>query len=62
MNIDPQAGKFWFTVAIGIILLTIVVFFFVEPGTSAYYINIFSLIAGVILLALVIYLVRKANK
>ena len=62
MNISPEAGKFWFSLAVGIVLLSGIIMFIVEPGTAAYYINGFSLMAGIFLLLLVIVLVRRSNR
>lgn len=62
MFLAPEAGKLWFTIAVGMIMLTVGLLFVVEPGTAAYYINLFSLITGLILLGLVIVLVRRSNK
>ena len=62
MNIPPEAGRFWFTLAVGIVILTLPLMFFIEPGTAAYYINGLSLFCGVLLLALVVILVRKSNR
>ncbi len=62
MNISPEAGKFWFTLAVGILLLSGIFLFLIEPGTAAYYINIITLVIGVILLLLVVALVRRSNR
>jgi hypothetical protein len=43
-------------------MLCLALLFLLEPGSSAYYINIFSLIAGLLLLTLVILLVRRSNR
>ncbi len=60
--ISPESGKFWFTLAIGITLMSLVLLTFLHPGTAAYYIDLFSLIVGVVMLVVIIILVRKANK
>lgn len=61
MNISPEAGKFWFTVAVAIVLVSFGLLFVVQPGTSAYFINLFSLGVGAVLLTLVIFLIRRSN-
>ncbi len=60
--LGPELGKFWFTLATGITLMSLLLLFFLQPGTSAYYIDLFSLILGIVLLVVVIILVRRANK
>jgi uncharacterized membrane protein HdeD (DUF308 family) len=62
MNISPESGKFWFTVAIGIVMLSVGLLFVTQPGTSAFYINLVSLGIGLALLILIVVLVRKSNQ
>ena len=59
---SPHLGKFWFTVAIGITLMSLALLSIIEPHTSAYYIDLFSLAIGIAMLLIVAILVRRANK
>lgn len=57
--IDPYLGQGIFRIAIFIILVSGVLLFFLEPGTSTFVVDVLALISGVILAGLVVLLVRK---
>jgi hypothetical protein len=57
--IDPQTGLGVFRIAIFIILVSGILLFFLEPGTSTFVVDALALIIGIILAGLVILLVRK---
>lgn len=57
--IDPYFGQGIFRIAIFIILVSGVLLFFLEPGTSTFVVDVLALISGLLLAGLVILLVRK---
>lgn len=57
--IDPYLGLGIFRIAIFIILVSGVLIFFLEPGTSTFVVDVLALISGLVLAGLVALLVRK---
>lgn len=57
--IDPYLGLGIFRIAIFIILVSGVLLFFLEPGTSTFVVDVLALISGLVLAGLVALLVRK---
>ncbi len=57
--IDPHLGQGVFRIAVFIILVSGVLLFYLEPGTSTFIVDVLALIIGFLLAGLVTFLVRK---
>ncbi len=58
----PDAGKAWFSVALFMIITSVVLMFSTEPNSAPFVVSTLSLIAGLILLVGLIISVRKSQK
>ncbi len=59
---SPEVSRLWFRVAFIITLLSVILLFFQRPGTAEFVVTALSLFIGVVFLAIIIVLVRLANR
>lgn len=60
--IGPDAGKAWLSVALFMIITSIVLMFSTEPNNAPFVVSTLSLITGIILLVALMILIRKSQK
>ena len=58
----PEVGKAWFQIALFIILVSGILIFVTARGSAEFVISVTSLIIGLLLLAIVIFMVRRSNQ
>lgn len=57
--IDPETGQLGFRIALFILLLAGGALFIVVPGSAAYYVDLITLVIGLVFLGILIILIRK---
>ncbi len=57
--IDPDTGLMGFRIAIFIILVALGCLFIVQPGSASYYVDLITLVIGLIFLGILIILIRR---
>jgi hypothetical protein len=57
--IDPATGELGFRIALFIILVAVGCLFIVQPGSAAYYVDLITLVIGLIFMGILIVLIRK---
>jgi hypothetical protein len=57
--IDPETGQMGFRIGLFIVLMAFGCLFIVEPGSAAYYVDIITLVIGLIFIGILVVLIRK---
>jgi hypothetical protein len=57
--IDPSTGELGFRIALFIILVTVGLLFIVQPGSAAFFVDLITLVIGLIFMGILIILIRK---
>ena len=60
--INPQAGDLWFRAVLFILICSIGLLFFVQPGTAEFVITVLTLVIGLVMLTVLYLLIRRSNK
>ena len=58
----PEAGQAWFRVAMVITLVSAVLLLFLEPGTAEFVVSGVTLVIGLVFIAVIVILARRANR
>lgn len=60
--IGPDAGKAWLSVAIFMIVTSILLMFSTTPNSAPFVVSTLSLITGIILLVTLVIVIRKSQR
>jgi len=60
--ISPEAGDFWFRAVLFILILSFALLFFVQPGSAEFVVTVVTFIIGLMMLAVLTFLIRRSNK
>lgn len=56
---NPEAGRAWFRIAITIMVVSVVLVYFTEPGTAERIVSEITLLIGLLFTGTIIVLVRR---
>jgi cbb3-type cytochrome oxidase subunit 3 len=56
---NPEAGRAWFRIAITIIVVSVALVYFTEPGTAERIVSLLTLLIGLLFIGTIIVLVRR---
>ncbi len=58
----PEAGQAWFRIAVTIALVSAVLLFVTERGSAAFVVSGLTLGIGLVFIAVIVVLIRRANR
>lgn len=60
--LGPDAGKAWLSVALFMIITSVILMFSTEPNSAPFVVSTLSLITGILLLVGLVIVIRKSQK
>ena len=56
---NPEAGRAWFRIAVTIMMLSVVLVYFTEPGTAERVVSVFTLLISLLFMGTILVMVRR---
>ncbi len=60
--ISPEVGNLWFRAVLFILLCSLCLLFFVQPGTAEFVVTVVTFVIGLVMLAVLYVAIRRSNK
>ena len=60
--ISPEVGNLWFRAVLFIVICSVCLLFFVQPGTAEFVVTVVTLVIGLVMFSVLYLLIRRSNK